>query len=423
MTREFEALMRLVGAAAQGKAVSSLPEPLDWARIEQLAGEQAVEALLGYALRLSPALPCPEAQRRRLIAQMRQLAFSNSAWRGSILQLLGKMNEAGISALLIKGYAVASCYAAPDSRLSGDTDLLIAPRDEKRACAFMKESGFSVEERWAKGHHVVCCHPQLGCVELHVLLYDEIVEDVWFGKMDGREFVREPAIEVSTQEGGYRTLGHTDHMIFLMLHLIKHFIISGMSLRMMLDAALFFVRHAQEIDGTRFWQTMRGLQYETIAQSILWAMVRYCGLEGASLPGLLSECPPQVDMILDDLENGGWLGRRDEKAREEGWHEYNRQLLMKKKGKARYGLYMVRWKMDMYRKALFPSRKTLALRYPCVQKCALLIPFVWLHRLIFRGCRAVRKGALTSYIVTDEKKISPSGQARVQMFKRLGMMD
>ena len=423
MTNEFKALMQLVGAAAQGKALQKLPDDLDWARIECLANEQAVQTLLGYGLRLSPALDCPAELRESLVLQMRQEAFSNHAWKHSTLQLLAEMNAAGIPALLIKGYAVADCYAAPDCRMSGDTDLLIKPKNEKRACAFMKANGFAVERRWTNGHHDVCHHPRLGCVELHVMLYDEIVEDVWFGRMDGREFVCEPPIEAETPDGCYRTLGYTDHMIFLMLHLIKHFILTGMSLRMMLDVALFFSRHAERIDSARFWKTMESLKYGTIAQSILWAMVRYCGIDATSIPGLCEACPKQVGMILDDLENSGWLGKMDEKAREEGWYEYNRQLLMKNRNKAQYLLFMLRWKMGAYLKALFPSRKTLAIRYPCVQKSALLIPPVWLHRLIFRGSWAVKKGALTTYIVTDEKKIGASAQERVQMFKNLGMMD
>ena len=423
MTNEFKALMQLVGAAAQGKALQKLPDDLDWARIERLANEQAVQTLLGYALRLSPALDCPAELRESLVSQMRQEAFSNYAWKHSTLQLLAEMNAAGIPALLIKGYAVADCYAAPDCRMSGDTDLLIEPKNEKRACAFMKANGFAVEHRWTNGHHDVCRHPQLGCVELHVMLYDEIVEDVWFGRMDGREFVSESAIEVATRDGSYRTLGYTDHMIFLMLHLIKHFIMTGMSLRMMLDVALFFSHHAERIDSARFWKTMESLKYGTIAQSILWAMVCYCGIDQTSLPGLCGDCPESVEMILDDLESGGWLGKIDEKAREEGWYEYNRQLLMKNRSKAQYLLFMLRWKIGAYLKALFPSRKTLAIRYPCVQKSALLIPLVWLHRLIFRGSRAVKKGTLTNYIIADETKIGVSAQARVQMFKDLGMMD
>lgn len=423
VTREFKALMQLVGAAAQGRMVSELPDDLDWAKIERLANEQAVQTLLGYALRLSAGLRCPDDLRKRLVSQMRQAAFSNRAWKESILRLIGKMNGAGIPVLLIKGYAVADCYAAPDCRMSGDTDVLIDPKDERRACAFMKSQGFSVEHRWVNGHHDVCNHPQLGCVELHVMLYDEIVEDVWFDRMDGREFVSEPAIEVATQDGSYRTLGYTDHMIFLMLHLIKHFIMTGMSLRMMLDIALFFCRYADKIDSVRFWNTMQDLKYETIAQNILWAAVQYCGVEATMIPGLLDDCPTQVEMILDDLEHGGWLGEMDKEAREEGWYEYNRQRLIENGGKVHYWRYMLWWKMGMYINALFPSRNKLEEQYPCVKKSAFLIPLVWLHRLIFKGSRAVKNGALSTYLVTDEKEIADLGQMRVKMFKTLGMLD
>lgn len=268
----------------------------------------------------------------------------------------------------------------------------------------------------------MCRHPQLGCVELHVMLYDEIVGNVWFGGMDGREFVREPAIKISTQEGGYCTLGYTDHLIFLMLHLIKHFILRGMSLRMMLDVALFFSHNAERIDSVRFWQTMQDLSYETIAQSILRAMVLYCGIDAASIPGLHEACPEQVSMIMDDLESGGWLGQIDKKSREEGWFEYNRQLLMRNRNRAQYLTFMLWWKKDIYLRALFPSRERLATQYPSVKKSAIVIPFVWLYRIVFRSWRAVKKGALTASIVTDEDKISALGQKRVQMFKQLKMM-
>lgn len=423
MTKEFEALMQLAGAAALGKTVSALPSDLDWLQIEKLAKEQSVLTLLGYALRLSPEAPCPQEIRTKLIADMRQAAFSNNAWKNAILGLLTEMKDAGIPAILVKGYAVADCYAAPDCRLSGDTDFVIDPKDEKRACRFMKSKGFKVDPRWENGHHAVCHHPQYGCVELHVMLYDEIVEDVWFGKMDGKEFVCEPHIEVHTADGAYRTLGYTDHLIFLMLHLVKHFIQAGMSLKMMLDTALFFAKHAAEIDSERFWRAMEKLKYATVAQGIFWTTVRYCGILADAIPGLSDECPDQVSLLVDDLEEGGWLGRNDQRAREEGWHEYNRQLLMENKSKFQYLLYMLNWKLGMYWKALFPSYEALAAKYPYIRKNPLLTPWAWLHRLIFRGSKAVKNGALTTYIVTDEEKVSAVGQKRVQMFRHLDMLD
>ena len=77
----------------------------------------------------------------------------------------------------------------------------------------------------------------------------------------------------------------------------------------------------------------------------------------------------------------------------------------------------------MYVSAMFPTKETLVKQYPYVHKYPILMPWAWLHRLIFRGSRAVKKGALTSYIVTDESKVSAAGKDRVQMFRKLKMLD
>lgn len=413
--------MQLIGAVTQGRR-ATLPEDLDWPRVEALAREQAVHILMGAALRKNPELPCPQVLRTKMQQEMRQVAISNSAWRSGILHLLQGMKAAGIPALLIKGYAVADCYALPDCRVSGDSDILIRPGDEKRACAFMKARGFEIQPRWKKGHHAVCHHPKLGCVELHVRLYDEIVEDVWFDRMDESEFVQEPPIEVQTQAGCYMTLGHTDHLLFLMLHLIKHFIMSGASLGMIVDVAAFFTRHADTVDDRRLWETLEKLRFGVIAQSLLWVAVRYCGFDAAALPGLAATCPETVALIVDDLEVGGCMGRNDQSAREEGWYEYNRQRLLEHKSMAQYLLYMLRWKGGLMVMALFPSRKQMEVRYPWLARHPLLTPCAWLHRLVFRGGRAVKNGALMTYIVTDQEDISAAGKKRVQLFEKLRMM-
>ena len=117
------------------------------------------------------------------------------------------------------------------------------------------------------------------------------------------------------------------------------------------------------------------------------------------------------------------MGYADKAAREDGWIEYNRQILMKNKSKLQYWLYMLRWNMGLYMKALFPTKQALAVRYPYILKHPFLIPYVWLHRLIFRGTRAVKRGDLTNYIVSDESKTSAAGKERVRMFQSLNMLD
>ena len=61
-------------------------------------------------------------------------------------------------------------------------------------------------------------------------------------------------------------------------------------------------------------------------------------------------------------------------------------------------------------------------KYPYVLKWSWLYPFAWLHRLLFGGVKAVRNGALTVHIVTDENNLSDVSRKRVSLFRDLGMM-
>lgn len=422
MTREFQQMLKLAAIGATGHALDMSGEDIDWQKVLDAAKRQKVEYLVAYALKRNPELPCPSEIRDPLLKEARTIMFSNAVHKRGIFQLLEDMEAAGIPAVLLKGYAIADCYALPESRMCGDADIWINPKDEDRACEFMKKQGFTVDPRWKNGHHAVCNHPMLGCVELHVILYDEIVEDVWFGKMDGSEFVIEPYLQIHSEDGKYQTLGYTDHFIFLALHMIKHFILSGLTVQMMLDVALYFKRHAAQIDSERVWNTINSLHYGKLFNCILWAMVQHCGFKQEDFNGICNEAPDQIGEILSDLEEGGWMGWQDKSAREEGWQEYNRQVLMESQNKLQYFLYMLRWKSDMYWKALFPRREVLVKQYPYAEKSALLIPLAWLHRLVFHGSKSVKNGTLTSYIVTDEKKVRPAGKARVQMFRKLEMM-
>lgn len=423
MTREFQQMLQIAAMGATGYSIDVDCKDIDWNKVIDVAGKHKVDCYVAYALKNKKDLPCPDEIRDRLIKRARGLAFSNAMHRSAIIRLLEEMEAAGIHAVLLKGYAISDCYALPESRISSDTDIWVDPKDEERACEFMRKQGFSVNPRWKNGHHAVCRHPVLGCVELHVILYDEIIEDVWFGKMDGAEYVRESHMLVESEDGKYYVLGYTDHFIFLALHMIKHFIISGLTLQMMFDVALYFRKYADQIDANRVWNTIGSLHYDKLFNCILWAMIQYCGFSPASFPGIRSGAPDQMETILDDLEEGGWMGYADKTAREEGWKEYNRQILMKKKSKLQYLLYMFWWNTGLYRKALFPSKHVLASRYPYILKHPVLAPYAWMHRLIFRGSKAVKNGALMTCIVINEKSISGTGEERLQMFRDLNMLD
>lgn len=422
ISKEFQYLLHLTASASCGFS----PEPpscdLDWNRMAQLAREQSVEPLFACALKKAPEVPCPEELRNILIGKMFRSAMFDIRRRCLVVELLQEMEAEGIHVVVLKGFSVARYYVSPECRVSADTDLWVSPENEERACEFLRNKGFDIEFRWKNGHHAVCHHSEMGCVELHVILYDEIVEEIWFGNMDGREFIQEPHRLVQSQDGPYYCLGNTDNLIFLSLHMIKHFILSGMSVRMILDIALFLSKNAEEIDVDRFWNTMKQLRYERLMDAVLWAAVRFLGFDAAAFSGLSSEYTEETEKILVDLETGGWMGFNDKKAREDSWHEYNRQVMLRNMKPVQYKLYMLHWRLGGISGNLFPPRDRLLKKYPCLDNNAYLLPFVWVHRLAIKGYRAVFKSSLTQQIVDNEDNLTQIGKDRVAMFRELGML-
>lgn len=229
MTNEFRYMMQLLGAGACGFVPPGPEAEPDWTRLVRLAREQSVDSLVALGLKNGPEIPCPPEIRSELTAMMYRRAVSFHRRQHLVMGLLGRMEAAGIRAVLLKGYSVGRFYASPECRISGDTDVYVLPRDEERAKAFLRGEGFEIAERSETEHHYACTHPDMGLLELHVRFYDELAEEHWFRESALDVFIREEFKRMDSPDGAYYTLGDTDNLIFLTLHLVKHFIHSGLS--------------------------------------------------------------------------------------------------------------------------------------------------------------------------------------------------
>ena len=405
------------GAVGHAVEVSDTP----WQALYQLGMEQHVLPLLGCALIRSKDETCPQQLRDMLTGIARRTSAENMIRRQRMLHLLAEMEKAGLDVLVIKGYAVAAHYAYPECRESSDVDLLIDAKQERKATAFLKERGFVVEARAATSQHAVCAHAQYGKIELHVSLYAEFVRDVWFQGTDTKRLVGEPSITCQTPDGTFRTLGYTDHLIFLTLHMMKHFIDGGLTIKMMLDIALFFSQNVQKIDAERFWNVMDELRYTTLISGILWIMIRYAGFSREQFPGVVDQEPPQTEDILDDLVQGGYMGVREKEIRYDAGMEYSRRLLRRRKSVLQYRLYMLRWKMRTAGKYMFMSYDRLSGLYPWLKQAAVLYPIVWLYQVFAYPISKIRSGIVKTEIRSDSTQMDSRARARVELFEKMGM--
>lgn len=422
MTYEFEYVMHLFGAAAMGRAAAPAVKAVDWNKLFKIADNQMLTPMICQVLEKQPELGCPRELLSRVGQNAKLKAMKECGKRLMVINLLSDLEKQGFRYVMVKGAVAALHYASPENRFSTDTDICIDPADEDKVCDYLASRGFDVSPRWQNGHHAVAKHPAMGVLEVHVKLYDEIVEDVWFASLNTDEFIKEPPRQVMTAEGPSWTLGCTDHMVFVILHMVKHFINTGMCLRMMMDTALAFRADKEQMDLDRIWSALGELRFERLVSAILWAMIRYCGFRKEDFPGIGPENPELVEKFLTDLETGGFLGHSDSETRTESRAEFNRQKLTKKKSRLGYWLYMLNWQHGFKLSTLFPGVKRLSYTYPCLKKHPWLLPFVWVHRLVFRGIGLLTKKKLTKPIVFDESKISEESKNRVELFRSFDML-
>ncbi len=434
MTAEFEYLFRLLGHAANGTEAVAPAQPLNWKRLLTLSNEQSVQALTLFKLAEAPC-GFPEEGLRRILDHLRQGVLTAAMRRERILHLLEEMEQRGFSVAVIKGFAVAEVYAEPDLRLSGDTDLLIRQDQEKAILAFFQQKGFDIEPRNAHTHHALVRHPAVGMIELHIQLYDEIVEDIWFGRDTGKTslFALKPFERHQTAFGSFPTLETTDHMLFLTMHMVKHFILHGFNLRMLADVTLFFRRWRDEIDTDRFWGVLDDLKYRTLIDTLFTAAVTYGLIAQDDIPQMCPADAGRVQAVLDDLEAGGFLGTNEADSRWQTWLLYNQQRFTGTEEE--YQAYMRRWEMPPWKRRLYlvfpPSAYLIGHGYPWLARLPWLLPAAWVYRWFAQGIPRVWKRLTRQKPAQTDKPAAPVPTAapvkdpadRMALFRSLDMLD
>lgn len=421
MTYEFEYLMHLFSCGSRGTTPQPPRQPVDFDRLMQLAQEHSVLPLVGISLSRVQDTGFPSEKVKALIKNTRNMALANYAKRRQILRLLQDFETADIQAVLLKGYVVADLYAEPDCRISTDTDIYISTKDEKRAYKLLRDHGCQVKRRSPISHHAACEHPQMGHIELHVILYDEIVEDIWFGMKNDHPFITEKYEKVQTDEGSFFALSKTDNLIFLALHMIKHFIFSGASLRQMMDIALYVKAYKSQIDIKKFWNALELLKYRTLMNTALGILDLYCGFSLEDFAGYEKANDSTVCALLEDLETGGWLGYNEREERKVAWYKYNHEKFVENRLSSSYLYYMLKRSAISYIPEIFPPMFILKRKFSYARKSVWFIPVAWIHHLL-SGLLKLLCGKLNIGITVRKKQMPANNKDRVHLFRLMKMI-
>ena len=207
-------------------------------------------------------------------------------------------SDNGIPFYTVKGLDLAALYPKPPLRTMGDCDLVVREEDKPRAHEVLLGLGF---QNGQKGTHEWTYFRSGLEFELHHrLLYDEVGNSA-----AAVDFVREAWDYCGRGEGSQYHLDWSFQFVFLLLHLHKHLIHSGVGFRQFMDVYLV----SRKTDLNRAW-----IREELEKLELLAFADRVLDLCGKWFDG--GELSPDDLICTEKVLRNGVFGFQDPRNRE-----------------------------------------------------------------------------------------------------------
>lgn len=258
---------------------------IDWGGVQELAEEQSVVGLIAAGVDKLPAGTLPLTEKLTLLGKCQLIEQRNQAMNSFLAELVQRLHEAGINAVLVKGQGIAQCYAKPQWRSSGDVDLLLDEVNYKKAKDLLmplatnagKEFEYNQHQSLTIGSFTVELHgsQRCGLSSRMDAVIDEIQREVCKdGKsriwMNGNVPINLPAPD--------------EDVILVFTHFLKHFYKGGLGLRQICDWCRLLWIYRNEIDVAKLEKRLRKMRLVTEWKGFAAFAVERLGMPVEAMP-------------------------------------------------------------------------------------------------------------------------------------------
>lgn len=343
--------------------------PLDspnWDILSQIAKKQQMEGIVFY--QCQRFIPSSHSFHYAQGYSKTLFFYSN---RAALLEELTRiLHEENIPYFLVKGSEIAKLYPIPALRTMGDSDLVVHLEDKERVHRILLDLGYKchtssgqAEWQYFKNNMEVELH--------HSLLYNGITTSEKF-----QTFVNDCWEYVESNE-----LDLNFHFIFLLLHLRKHMIGSGVGFRQFMDLAVV-IQQADLLNWDWIYAALNKLGLEKTAMHCFALIAFWFQIYAPEKASLSQE---QLNEATQKIFTNGIFGFHDE----ENWSNAIVNIIHNSK-------YSLPKKIQSLFRFLFPSYRTVRLyygkRYSFVDGKPWLLPAAWIYRMLrFVRYRCIRR--------------------------------
>ena len=340
----------------------SKPIRLDYSKLYELSNQHQISALIFNQIYSFDDFPVEIKQIWKRDA-IKINAFQTRKTM-KILHLCKQFSKQNLRVLIVKGLICRALYPQPDNRQSNDEDLYVQKEEYEAVKDILLKNNFTVISE--SNDVTTFIDPVSGLsIELHTALFS--LESKAYGNYQ-RYFDQafDKCIVHSIDGVEVYSLEYTQHLLFLILHFVKHFFHGGVGIRQVVDIVMYSEAYGDKVNWDRLYDILKDLNIYVLITS-LFAMAH----DRLEFDYTKIRVPEGIDKsdyqdLFDDIMDAGIFGQ----SSSERIHSATITLNTISDGKT------------SVLKSIFPSLKEMQGKYKYLNKYPVLLPFAYISRIV-----------------------------------------
>lgn len=225
------------------------------------------------------------------------------------LNIYQKLLAANLKPLVIKGLVCRQLYPQSDYRCSSDEDIWIKPEDFNTCFQVLTDNNFRctnkqlITDDFLNTVQTINFTNNILTIEVHINPFG--TSDKLHKQMNSYfKDAFDTSISIKVENQTIYTLNPTNHYLFLIIHLYKHFISAGVGIRQVLDILIFYQHYQKDIDNNKIKTILKDLHINNLYNAIMQIGKKYLGFN--LTPN--NQTIKNIDKLTDNLIENGCFG-------------------------------------------------------------------------------------------------------------------
>lgn len=325
------------------------------------------------------------------------------------------LNAANIDHIYIKGAELRNYYPFKELRTMGDIDFIIREKDRQRTHDILIEAGYILDEKettkyvwnYAKGNVNLEVHT---AINYHKLFFD----------VDYTQEFSDCFSHIRLIDKNMYYFEQTYDLIFLIVHMAKHFYEAGLGVRQLLDIPVFIKKFNDSINWDHFWTRIEELKLTKFTENMLELCLRWFNFSNLNNEetgfgkngSVCSLSEAEFDLLEQYILKSGVFGQLDKNLE---------SLVLYKKSTGITGFRGSLEKLYSILIWIFPSYQKMTEVYSWFDgKSILWLPWGWVYRIY---CSIFKTGETTKNKISGVISGSQEAASHFNMLEMVGLYE